>query len=165
MFQHGREPSRSDFDVTVQEQEILRMELFVHYVEGFVVASREAMVLLERNDADRRELLFQHLDGAVCGAVVGNYDTGISPMDRLKQPGKEFPEIFFRVPVQYDNRRFQLLSFLVAALMVRIVLVAAAVAVAAMLFFAGEILDVDGLTGGFNLQIAWSTGFVAGNSI
>lgn len=32
------------------------------------------------------------------------------------------------------------------------------------LYFAGEILDVHGYTGGFNLQIAWSTGFVAGNS-
>jgi len=32
------------------------------------------------------------------------------------------------------------------------------------LYFAGEIIDVDALTGGFNLQIAWSTGFVAGNS-
>lgn len=31
------------------------------------------------------------------------------------------------------------------------------------LFFAGEIIDVDAKTGGFNLQIAWSTGFVAGN--
>lgn len=31
------------------------------------------------------------------------------------------------------------------------------------LFFAGEIIDVDAYTGGFNLQIAWSTGFVAGN--
>ena len=31
------------------------------------------------------------------------------------------------------------------------------------LYFAGEILDVDALTGGFNLQIAWSTGYVAGN--
>ena len=30
------------------------------------------------------------------------------------------------------------------------------------LFFAGEVLDVDALTGGFNLQIAFSTGFVAG---
>ena len=30
------------------------------------------------------------------------------------------------------------------------------------LFFAGEVLDVDGYTGGFNLQIAYSTGFVAG---
>lgn len=30
------------------------------------------------------------------------------------------------------------------------------------LFFAGEIIDVDGYTGGFNLQIAWSTGFAAG---
>jgi len=30
------------------------------------------------------------------------------------------------------------------------------------LYFAGEILDVDAYTGGFNLQIAWSTGFVAG---
>ena len=28
--------------------------------------------------------------------------------------------------------------------------------------FAGELLDVDGLTGGFNLQIAWSTGYLAG---
>ena len=33
------------------------------------------------------------------------------------------------------------------------------------LFFAGEILDVDALTGGFNLQIAWSTGYMAGKSI
>lgn len=32
------------------------------------------------------------------------------------------------------------------------------------LYFAGEVLDVDALTGGFNLQIAWSTGFLAGNS-
>ncbi|MCM1388324.1 MAG: NAD(P)/FAD-dependent oxidoreductase [Bacillus sp. (in: Bacteria)] len=30
------------------------------------------------------------------------------------------------------------------------------------LFFAGELLDVDALTGGFNLQIAWSTGYLAG---
>lgn len=33
------------------------------------------------------------------------------------------------------------------------------------LFFAGEILNVDALTGGFNLQIAFSTGYAAGNSI
>lgn len=33
------------------------------------------------------------------------------------------------------------------------------------LYFAGEVLDVDGLTGGYNLQIAWSTGALAGNSI
>ena len=30
------------------------------------------------------------------------------------------------------------------------------------LFFAGEILDVDGPTGGYNLQICWSTGYAAG---
>lgn len=30
------------------------------------------------------------------------------------------------------------------------------------LYFAGEILDLDALTGGFNLQIAWSTGYLAG---
>lgn len=30
------------------------------------------------------------------------------------------------------------------------------------LYFAGEILDVDAYTGGFNLQIAWSTAFAAG---
>ena len=29
-------------------------------------------------------------------------------------------------------------------------------------YFAGEVLDVDGYTGGFNLQIAWSTGYAAG---
>ena len=33
------------------------------------------------------------------------------------------------------------------------------------LFFAGEVLDLDAYTGGFNLQIAWSTGYLAGNSI
>ena len=33
------------------------------------------------------------------------------------------------------------------------------------LYFAGEILDVDALTGGYNLQIAWSTGYLAGISI
>jgi hypothetical protein len=32
------------------------------------------------------------------------------------------------------------------------------------LFFAGEILDVDAYTGGFNLQIAWATGKAAGES-
>lgn len=30
------------------------------------------------------------------------------------------------------------------------------------LYFCGEVIDVDGLTGGFNLQNCWSTGFVAG---
>ncbi|MFW6267588.1 MAG: NAD(P)/FAD-dependent oxidoreductase [Marinilabiliaceae bacterium] len=30
------------------------------------------------------------------------------------------------------------------------------------LYFAGEVLDIDALTGGFNFQAAWSTGFVAG---
>lgn len=33
------------------------------------------------------------------------------------------------------------------------------------LHFAGEVLDLDAYTGGFNLQIAWSTGFTAANSI
>ena len=33
------------------------------------------------------------------------------------------------------------------------------------LYFAGEVLDLDAYTGGFNLQIAWSTGFVAGNTV
>ena len=32
------------------------------------------------------------------------------------------------------------------------------------LFFAGEILDVDGVTGGFNLQASWATGRLAGES-
>ncbi len=33
------------------------------------------------------------------------------------------------------------------------------------LYFAGEVLDLDAYTGGFNLQIAWSTGFLAGRSM
>jgi len=33
------------------------------------------------------------------------------------------------------------------------------------LYFAGEVLDVDAATGGYNLQIAWSTGALAGDSI
>lgn len=33
------------------------------------------------------------------------------------------------------------------------------------LYFAGELLDIDGITGGFNFQAAWTTGFVAGHAI
>ncbi len=33
------------------------------------------------------------------------------------------------------------------------------------LYFAGEVLNLDALTGGFNLQIAWSTGYLAGDSV
>ncbi len=32
------------------------------------------------------------------------------------------------------------------------------------LFFAGEVLDIDGPSGGYNLQVAWSTGYLAGES-
>jgi predicted Rossmann fold flavoprotein len=33
------------------------------------------------------------------------------------------------------------------------------------LFFAGEALDIDGLTGGFNFQSSWTTGWIAGNAL
>ena len=33
------------------------------------------------------------------------------------------------------------------------------------LYFAGEILDVDGVTGGFNLQFAFSSGFAAAQAV
>ena len=33
------------------------------------------------------------------------------------------------------------------------------------LFFAGEVLDVDAITGGFNLQAAWSMGYVVASTI
>ncbi len=33
------------------------------------------------------------------------------------------------------------------------------------LFFAGEVLDIDAVTGGFNFQSAWTTGFIAGNAM
>ncbi|MFN8283373.1 MAG: NAD(P)/FAD-dependent oxidoreductase [Chitinophagales bacterium] len=33
------------------------------------------------------------------------------------------------------------------------------------LYFAGEVLDIDAVTGGFNFQAAWTTGFIAGNTI
>jgi len=33
------------------------------------------------------------------------------------------------------------------------------------LFFAGEVLDIDGLTGGFNFQNAWTTGWLAGGAL
>lgn len=33
------------------------------------------------------------------------------------------------------------------------------------LYFIGEVLDLDALTGGFNLQIAWSTAAAAGNAV
>jgi len=33
------------------------------------------------------------------------------------------------------------------------------------LYFAGEVLDIDGLTGGFNFQSSWTTGWLAGNAL
>ncbi|MFZ2189749.1 MAG: NAD(P)/FAD-dependent oxidoreductase [Candidatus Magasanikiibacteriota bacterium] len=33
------------------------------------------------------------------------------------------------------------------------------------LYFAGEILDIDGITGGYNLTVAWSTGYTVGKSV
>lgn len=33
------------------------------------------------------------------------------------------------------------------------------------LFFAGEVMDIDGVTGGFNFQAAWTTAFIAGKSV
>ena len=33
------------------------------------------------------------------------------------------------------------------------------------LYFAGELLDIDGITGGFNFQAAWSTGWIAGHAM
>ena len=30
------------------------------------------------------------------------------------------------------------------------------------LYFAGEVLNIDGVTGGFNFQAAWTTGYIAG---
>jgi predicted Rossmann fold flavoprotein len=33
------------------------------------------------------------------------------------------------------------------------------------LFFAGEVLDIDGITGGFNFQAAWTTGWLAGGAM
>jgi predicted Rossmann fold flavoprotein len=33
------------------------------------------------------------------------------------------------------------------------------------LFFAGEVMDIDGITGGFNFQSAWTTGYIAGKNV
>ncbi len=33
------------------------------------------------------------------------------------------------------------------------------------LYFAGEVLDIDGITGGFNFQNAWTTGWIAGGAM
>jgi predicted flavoprotein YhiN len=33
------------------------------------------------------------------------------------------------------------------------------------LHFAGEVLDIDGITGGFNFQAAWTTGYLAGRAM
>jgi predicted flavoprotein YhiN len=33
------------------------------------------------------------------------------------------------------------------------------------LYFAGELMDIDGITGGFNFQAAWTTGWLAGKAM
>ena len=37
-------------------------------------------------------------------------------------------------------------------------------ALTALIYFAGEVLDLNGPSGGFNLQICWSTGYAAGRA-
>ena len=37
--------------------------------------------------------------------------------------------------------------------------------VCAGLYFAGEVLDIDGITGGFNFQAAWTTAWIAANAM
>lgn len=37
--------------------------------------------------------------------------------------------------------------------------------ICADMFFCGEVMDIDGITGGFNFQAAWTTGFIAGNNV
>jgi predicted Rossmann fold flavoprotein len=37
--------------------------------------------------------------------------------------------------------------------------------ITAGLYFAGELLDLDGVTGGFNFQAAWTTGWIAGHAM
>lgn len=37
--------------------------------------------------------------------------------------------------------------------------------IAPMLFFAGEVMDIDGITGGFNFQHAWTSGWISGKAI
>jgi hypothetical protein len=37
--------------------------------------------------------------------------------------------------------------------------------VAENLFFAGEVLNIDGITGGFNFQSSWTTGWLAGSAL
>ena len=33
------------------------------------------------------------------------------------------------------------------------------------LYFVGEIIDIDGICGGYNLHFAWATGYIAGKSV
>ena len=33
------------------------------------------------------------------------------------------------------------------------------------LYFSGEVMDIDGITGGFNFQNAWTSGWIAGNNM
>jgi len=33
------------------------------------------------------------------------------------------------------------------------------------LYFCGEVVDIDGVTGGFNFQAAWTTGYIAGKNV
>ena len=33
------------------------------------------------------------------------------------------------------------------------------------LYFAGEVMDIDAITGGFNFQLAWTSGWIAGTSV
>jgi predicted Rossmann fold flavoprotein len=94
-------------------------------------------------DADRRwtEASKRHLAALIDQLKRGEYDV---------QGKGEFKEEFVTCGgVNLDEINFKTMESRVCA----------------GLYFAGEILDIDGLTGGFNFQAAWTTGWLAGRAL
>ncbi len=101
-------------------------------------------------------LLFIRLGGLKAGESIGTYS-----LERMMEIGKNMKA--WRVDLEAANPYLQAQVCAGGVSMNEITLSMESVKVKG-LFFAGEMLDVDGRCGGFNLQWAWSSGYLAGKN-
>lgn len=105
-----------------------------------------ALSTLHANNPEGQEIVWRNASNQILDAIAGEVTGGTYRVDG-KSTNKE--EFVTSGGVKLDEVNFRTMeSKLVPCL-----------------YFAGEYLDIDGLTGGFNFQAAWTTGWIAGSAI
>jgi hypothetical protein len=130
-----------------------------------VLDKRVQRDFLNRSNRQFRNSLGELMPSSLCGVVVAL--TGIDPAKRVRDVTREerlgLVGLLKRIPLTIvGTRGFSEAIVTCGGVDVREVWPATMESrLVAGLYFAGEVLDVDGYTGGFNLQAAFSTGYAA----